>query len=93
MKDHKQFILTWEVKRQEGKLKYVLKHGGLAGTFALIGVVMGSVLLYNSPSTYSFAYYLPTYFCVFFGVSLVAIVKFMFEWDKNEKKYSKGLNE
>ena len=92
LKDREQFMKNWEVQRRKGKLKYVITHAGSVGIFGLVGVVIGSVFFYNSPRTYSFAYYLPTYFQVFLGVSLIATMKFMYEWGKNEEKYSNLLD-
>lgn len=78
MKNKEQFMKGWEVKRQQGKLKYVLINAGLVGSYGLVGVIIGSLFIYNSPSTYSFSYYLPTYIYVFFGVFLIAAMKFMY---------------
>lgn len=79
---------SWEVKRQQGKLKYILINAGSIGSYGLLGVIIGSLFLYNSPSAYSFSHYLPTYIYVFFGVSLIAAPMVMYQWNKNEEKYS-----
>lgn len=81
----------WEVKRQQGKLKYVLVNVGSVGSYGLVGMIIGSLFLYNSPSAYSFLDYLPTYLYLFFGLSLIAAPIFIYQWNKNEEKYSELL--
>jgi len=78
----------WALQRQKGRLKYVLTQAGQVAGYGLAGVVVGSVFLYDSSSAYSFAYYLPTYFFVFLGVFLAATLKFIYQWGRNEEKYS-----
>jgi hypothetical protein len=91
--EREQFIKNWEVQRQKGRLKYVSTNAGIAGGWGLAGTVLGSLLIYNSPSAFSFTDYVVSYFCVYIGVFVVATLKFMYEWGKNEEKYSKTLNE
>ena len=78
----------WALQRQKGRLKYVLTQAGQVAGYGLAGVVVGSVFLYDSSSAYSFAYYLPTYFFVFLVMFLAAILKFTYQWGRNEEKYS-----
>jgi hypothetical protein len=83
---------SWEVQRQKGKLNYVSTNAGIAGCWGLAGTVLGSLIIYNSPSAFSFTDYLASYFYVYIGVFVGATLKFMYEWGKNEEKYSKMLN-
>lgn len=87
MKDRKQFIKSWGVKRQKGKLKYVLINAGAVGSYGLVGIILGSLFLYNSPSAYSFSNYLPIYIGMFLGLSLIAAPVFTYKWNKNEGKF------
>lgn len=88
VKDREKFMGNWTPQRQKGRLKYVLIQAGQVACYGLAGVVIGSAILYNSPSTYSLAYYLPTYFFVFLVMYLAAILKFTYQWSRNEEKYS-----
>lgn len=83
---------SWEIKRQQGKLKYVLIKAIYVGSYALVGIIFGSLFFYSSPSTYSFSYYLPTYIYMFFGVYLIAAPIFIYQWNKNEAKHSELLD-
>lgn len=89
MKDKEKFIRNWEKQRGKGKLKYVLINAGLITAPLLGGIVFGSIFLYSSPSAYSFAYYLPTYFFTAVAGVLIGTLKSMYEWGKNEDKYIK----
>ncbi len=93
MKDREEFIKKWKIQRRKGKPRYVLTHAGLIGGYGLAGSIIGSIFLYNSTSAYSFGHYLPTYIIVFLGVLLIAALKYMYEWGKNEEKFSKLLDE
>ncbi len=90
MKDNEQrdqFMENWAQKRQKGKYMYVLIRAGQAAISGLAGVLAASLFLYNSPSEYSFSFYLPTYLFIFFGVFLAAALVYKIQWLKNEKKY------
>jgi len=89
LKDKEKFIKNWENQRKKGKLKYVLINAGLVAAPLLGGIVFGSVFLYSSPSAYSFTYYLPTYFFTAVAGLLVGTLKSLYQWGKNEDKYSK----
>lgn len=87
MEDKNGFLENWEQKRQGGKQKYVLMQALRAASTGLAGVVVASIFLYNSPSEYSFLYYLPTYLVIFFGVFFIAVLNYKYQWKKNEKAY------
>jgi hypothetical protein len=93
LKDKEKFIRNWEKQRRKGKLKYVLINAGLVAAPLLGGIVFGSVFLYSSPSSYSFVYYLPTYFFTAAAGLLVGTLKSLYVWGKNEAKYSKLSHE
>lgn len=92
MKDNKKFIGIWEKQRQKGKLQYVSKYTGVVVASGLCGTIFGSVFLYNSPSSYSFMMYLPTYFLVSFAGFFGGILISMYKWRKNEERYSESLD-
>jgi hypothetical protein len=92
LEDREQFVKNWELQRQKGKLKYVSTNAGIAGVWGLAGTVIGSIFIYNSPSAFSFIDYLASYFYVYIGVFIVAVLKFLYEWGKNEEEYNKILN-
>lgn len=87
MKNRDEFMKIWKLQRSRGKFRYVITNAGSVGVFGLLGAVLGSVFFYGPPSEYSFSYYLPTYLKVFFGVVVIASIKLIYEWGKNEKKY------
>lgn len=88
MNDREKFMENWKLQRQKGQIKYVLSQAGRIAGFGLAGVVVGSIFIYDSPSTYSFAYYLPTYILVSLGVFIAAAFNFLYIWGKNEDKYN-----
>ncbi|KAB3531591.1 hypothetical protein [Alkaliphilus serpentinus] len=90
--ENKKFVNYWEVQRQKGRLMYILTKAGLVAVFGLIGVVIGSIFLYDSPSSYSFMAYLPTYIFVFIGLLLATAIKFSYDWGRNEERYGKITN-
>lgn len=92
MKDREQFMKSWKIKQQRGKLNYVLISAASVGSYGLLGLIIGSLFLYNSPSEYSFTYYLPKYIYLFFGLSLIAAPHYIYQWNRNEEKYSKLLD-
>ncbi len=88
MEDKNVFLENWEQKRQGGKQKYVLMQALRAASTGLAGVVVASIFLYNSPSAYSFFYYLPTYLVIFFGVFFIAVLNYKYQWNKKEKIFN-----
>ena len=90
--EEKKFIRSWEVSRKKGKLKYILTTAAFIGTAPLAGTIFGSIVLYNSISAYSLAKYLRTYLLVYFVGFVGGLIKAMYNWKKNEVRYSKLLN-
>lgn len=85
--DREKLFENWKLKRQGSQLKYVLTRALRTASSGLAGVVVASIFLYNSPSAYSFRYYLPTYLAIFFGVLLIATLAYTYQWNRNVKKF------
>lgn len=89
LKDKKDFIDDWELNRQKGKTNFVIINAIKRSLWGLIGVVIGSIFIYNSPNVYSFRDYFYVYLVVFSVVFIAAALRFLHLWGKNEGIYKK----
>lgn len=89
MKDNKDSIDDWEFKRQKGKTYFVIANAIKRSLWGLIGVVIGSIFIYNSPNAYSFKDYFYIYLVVCSVIFIAAALRFLHLWGKNEGNYKK----
>lgn len=90
MKGKESFEKHWKNQREDGRCRYVVKNALKIASYGLLGMILGSIFLYDSPSNYSLEFYLPKYFILVIILLLVGLTLYMFKWSRNEERYRKS---